>query len=316
MDIAVGKALDSIVDGEGSGAVTTLTTSSRVLTLDGNEHWTLFDAATGAKVAAGNRLPSTTYPAAKQPDWPIEMKGDTIMIGIPNGVEIRSAVDGSLVSIIGSAGMNLIDALDESAPNPLNTRAALSSDGSYVVGSNGTSADLYTRSGSWITTAPGAVAVPTATVCLLETSTTTQTTLTLVNPTTGESTKLTLDGAFQGFFDDGSHLFTQLGTGLYLYDTAGNKQALSLGTYDSLGGFGSHVWTYNSTSGTLSVFPISGGAATDTYTFTGFKRMSTVKPGLLSITTATANTFIDLSGGTVTRKDYTIPGDVTAISAA
>jgi hypothetical protein len=313
--LAVNRALDSVIDTEGSGAVTTVSTSSRILSLDGNDHWNLFDATTGAKIAAGNRLPSTTTYSGWD-DWPIDMKGNTIMIGIPNGVEIRSAVDGSLISIIRSSYFDVPLPPYQGTSTPSYTQAALSADGRYVVGSNGATAELYSTSGSWITIAPGAMAAFSQQTCLLETSDSTQTTLTSVKPYSGQSTTRTLNGAFQGFFDDGNYFFTRQGATVWINGSGGGQQVLSLGTYDALGGYGSYIWTYDATSATLSLFRLSGGAAIDTYTFTGFKRMSKAGPGLLSVTTSTTNTLINIANSFVGRVDYAIPGDVTAISAS
>ncbi|WP_263416643.1 putative Ig domain-containing protein [Terriglobus albidus] len=316
VSLAVYKALERYIDAEGSGAVVNRMTDSRILTLDANEHWLLLDATTGAKIAAGNRLPPTTNTPQdlNTLDWPLEMKNDTIMIGVPNGVEIRSATDGSLVSII--RWLYIDSPLPTTQTSSLaEDTSLLAEDGSYIVGSGQTTGvELFRRDGTWITFVPGASAPrPANTACLVYDSDL----VSSLDPSTGELTVgAPLNGSFAGYFVDGSHFFTlnSIGSGLWVNDLAGNHQLLSIHSGRSVDGTGELIWTLDY-SGILYIYSLSSSTPLAQYSFDTNAQLSILSPTVLSITSTGKVSFVDLSSPSLTRTDYTAP-TISAISAA
>src|SRR2546421_570740 len=67
-------------------------TNSRVLSRD-ISHWVLWDYAAGTKLVQGDQ-------GAR---LPLDMAGNTVVIGLPNGLEVRASSDGSILSTIASS---------------------------------------------------------------------------------------------------------------------------------------------------------------------------------------------------------------------
>jgi hypothetical protein len=93
--------------GNAGGIAEVHLTSTRALALDGISHWVLWDYASAANLANGNascRLPNCGVDhQLQQPPiyWPhIDLAGGTVVIETSTALEVRSAVDGSVLGEI------------------------------------------------------------------------------------------------------------------------------------------------------------------------------------------------------------------------
>src|SRR5215469_702614 len=97
--IAVNKALTSLLELGHSTKVNLLELeNSRLLSRDDTGHWVLWDYGSGAILASGDQVPNPV--TSLVPFQLLALAGNTLIVVIPNGVEVRSSVDGHLFSTI------------------------------------------------------------------------------------------------------------------------------------------------------------------------------------------------------------------------
>jgi hypothetical protein len=110
---------------------------NRVLSEDDSEHWALWDYTSGVLLADGDVTPNAS---------PIEMAGQTVVVGFANGLEIRTLSDGHLICIIVYPGLN--------APSAA-AWWQLASDGSYICIGSQTGLFVFTTTGQTAVSKPG-----------------------------------------------------------------------------------------------------------------------------------------------------------------
>jgi len=313
LTITVSKALNALLDLGHSQSVQTLrVVANQVLSQDSRGHWLLSDDASGAELASGDSVwPSVNGSVIS---WPVDMAGTTIVIGITNGLEIRSSSDGHLLTTIASP---TIDSVSQK------TWWKLASDGSYVcAGSQAglsawspTGQLLLSKSGDYSTAkafaAPGEirVALGPAGQNVIET-------VSVVDSTS--ITSPSFSGNFNTWFLDGANFLTNLSSTVWTYSKAGVQLGVtSLPTEEILGGQGNWFWTYEVASqSTLSIYSVGGSSPSATYSsFTA----PTVVPSATTIGIFSANntlTVFDLSSAVPSRTDYQLPVAGSAAYAA
>jgi hypothetical protein len=127
------------------------------------------------------------------------------------------------------------------------------------------------------------------------------------------------NGQFVAWFNDGSRFITSAGGTRLIYSLDGTQQGSIASVSDSAttGGAGNFVWTYPNTGAVLNIYPTTGSnpAVAASYTLSA---LATVVPSgtALGIATLQSSTvsYVDLSGATPVKTDYTSPVGLTQAS--
>ncbi len=311
--ITVTKALTTLLDLGHIALIRTLrVTPTRALSEDGNGHWLLSDftsgAALGTALASGDSF--VAVPQTPTFTWPIDMAGPTVAIGITNGVEVRSAADGHLLSTITGLG------IDSPLPNAGASWWKLASDGSYVSAGSAAGFSVWAPNGALLVTRPGDysaakvfaapgevdVALGPAGQSVIETI------------STGDGTSVVgpaFNGQFNTWFVDGGRFLTNLSNTVWTYSKAGAQQAIvALPQFQNLAGEGNWVLTYGAfASGEpLMIFPVGSNSPAANYPVGADAAVvpSAMTVGVLPYGYGAASV-IDLSGTTPAKVDYTVP---------
>lgn len=316
LTLAVNPALTTLLDlGSAHSIAKILSVNGKVAVEDVSGHWVLIDYASGTTIASGEQGLNGSSPPLpglnSAGPWPFDMEGSTLAVGVANGLELRSTVNGQLLAILSSP---LID-------HPVREWWRLAADGSYVcAGSSAglsawsnSGALLFNRTGDYsganVFAAPGKIQVASGAAgsSVIET----------VSVADGSSVVGPgFSGSFNMWFADGSHFLTSLGNNVWTYDTSSVQQSfVTLPTSGVLGAVGNWLWTFDSTSTyTLTVYAAGSATAAGTYTvgvsgtpIPSGQTVALVPPGWPSLTV------IDLSGATPAENTYAVP---TANNAA
>jgi hypothetical protein len=305
--ITIGKAVTTLLDlGHGTYVTFIRSTSNRLLSLDANGHWVLWDYATSAELASGDQIGVLKSPLAGSPTYPlgVDIAGSTVAIALPNGLELRSSIDGHLFTTIASSFLN--------PPVASGYWWKLAADGTYVCG--GTKAGmavwdisgnlLASRQGDYSTAkafaAPGQVqiALGPAGANVIETISTSNGT---------SSTGPVFSGNFNSWFYDGQRFLTNLGTTVWTYSAASVQQGTaSLPSFQNLAGNGNWFYTYsNSSTDPLIIYPVGGSVASSTIPFGQDYSVIAASNSLGIFNPVTgAVGVVDLSGSTPVKADY------------
>ena len=195
-----------------------LSSNGNVVVQDVSGHWILMNYATNAKIASGEQGPDGL--------WPIDMEGSILAVGVANGLEVRSAVDGHLLAIITSP---IIDPVGATPPA---SWWRLASDGSYICAGSSASLTAWSTSGNVLFTRTGdyshaklfagpgkiQIALGPAGTAVVET---------VSVPDGSSSVGATFSGSFNTWFLDGSRFLTNLSNGVWTYDIAVFNRVLS-----------------------------------------------------------------------------------------
>ena len=310
--ITVSQAPTTLLDlGHANSILTLKSTTTRLLSQDYNGHWVLWDDTTSAEIASGDQMTGQMF-GTSQPAWAVDLAGPIIAVGLANGLELRSSVDGQLQATIVSA---MID-----PPLPLGITAwwKLASDGSYVAAgsSNGltiwntTGQPILSRSGNYsaarVIAAPGQlqIALGAAGQNVIETISTVSGT---------SSIGPAFSGNFYTWFFDGQRFLTNLNTTVWTYSAASVQQALvSLPSIENLSAYGNWLYTYVSDgtfiSGPIVFYPIGGHAPSATI---NIPAGSAIVPAANTLGIPSygvpSTSVIDLSAATPVKTDYVLP---------
>jgi hypothetical protein len=295
--------------GHGTGIGQVVVTPTRVLSVDGNNHWVLWDYATAARLASGDVALCNPglCPQAPAPPYPVaDMAGSTFAVQVNGGVELRSAVDGALLATVNIP--------------PQTWR--LASDGSYLCSASSTGISAWTLNGSptlnragnygsariFCAPAEMRVAVGPAGAHQIET-------ISLPAGTSSQGPAFT--GTFYAWFEDGGRFLTTASYTVWVYSKDGSVQldARVLPAFIDLAGEGNWFWTL--TSVTLNIYAV-GASATPAATVetsccgelwagAAIAAPSGLTKGLLHV--------VDLSGASPVVTDYSFPPLITAPGA-
>jgi hypothetical protein len=270
---------------------------NRVLSADDQGHWALWNYASGALLASGTYL------------YSIDMTGQTVAIGIANGLEIRALSDGRLISMIVYPGLN--------QPTSKGPWWKLASDGSYICISSQTGIfvvaptgqTVVSKSGDYssanILAAPGKMLVALGPVGqnVIET-------ISIVDGTSFVGPAFS--GTFNSWFVDGGGRFlTKLSNSVWVYsDTSVQQAIVALPTIENLTGQGNWIWTYqaNTPGYPLNIYSIGSNTPAMTYSGTAstIAIASGTTIGFIPYGTGQVSV-IDLSGSGLSKADYAVP---------
>jgi Putative Ig domain len=96
--ITVGKAVTTLLDlGHANQIYGMRSTGTRLLSEDTKGHWVLWDEGSTAELASGDQGGFI---------WGVDIAGSVVAIGLTNGLELRSSIDGHLLTTIASPLIN------------------------------------------------------------------------------------------------------------------------------------------------------------------------------------------------------------------
>lgn len=206
-------------------------TDSRVLSIDLDGDWVLWDYDSASRIAGG---PShCANPGCDPSDPSAQLRGPLLVDRWGAALEIRSASDGRILAVIPS--------------NLAWWRAA--SDGSYVVGGDSSGLTVWSPAGAVITSRTGnyanarvfaasgrvQVARGPAGLNVIET---------IAVPSGAVTVSPAFEGAFSSWFLDGQRFLTKAGTTVWAYDRGGSLADVRvLPNTDGLAGYGGWFWT-------------------------------------------------------------------------
>lgn len=261
-------------------------TSSRVLSLDYDQNWVLWDFGTTALLARGAAGCRPTCPPQ------VDLAGQTLVIDTTTNVEVRAASDGHLLATL----------------PPSANWWRLASDGSYICGGNGTGLTVWSPTGVVLLSRPGdyskaaAFAAPgEVRVALGPAGSNVVETVSV--PAATSSVGAAFQGQFHSWFLDGNSFLTNVGNTVWTYDKTGVQLDLTaLPTIANLTGQGAWFWTNDVQGTSLNIYKVgASGAPAATYP------VSQAIPSGLTINTGAS--IIDLSGSSPTAVSVTYPPD-------
>jgi len=266
--------------------------NSRVLSQDSNQHWVLWDYASGAILANGDQYSPL----------PLDMGGNTVVIGLPNGLEVRSSSDGHILSTIVSSA----------------SWWKLATDGSYICAGSRAGLSVWTPTGRILVSRPGdysaakifaapgevRVALGPAGQNVVETISTASGT---------SSVTPAFSGQFNSWFLDGQRFLTNQSNTVWTYSKSGIQQAIvALPTIANLSGEGGWLWVQSDLG--LDIYSVGSNSPSLTVT-SGAEVISGMTIGVLRIGTSAIGV-IDLSGSSLSEVDYALPIAYTSAYAA
>jgi hypothetical protein len=307
--ITISKAPATLLDlGHANSILALKSTSTRLLSQDMSGHWVLWNDTTSAELASGDQTAGQMFNQG-QPIWAVDLAGPTVVIGLANGLELRSSSDGSLMATIVSP---MID------PPGFGAWWKLATDGSYVAAGSSSGLTIWntagqpilSRSGNYsaakVIAAPGQlqVALGAAGQNVIET----------ISTVSGVSSLgPAFSGSFSSWFFDGQRFLTNLNTTVWTYTAASVQQSVvSLPSIQNLSGYGNWVYTYGSlgnvdSGAPLTIYPIGGSTPSATISI---PLGSTILPGantLGILVNALSLSVVDLSGSTPVKTDFALP---------
>ena len=243
----------------------------------------------------------------------IALAGPTMAVFVPNGIEIRSAVDGHLMAVAVSPGLGLQSSLNSAGHLPWWQLAA---DGSYVAVGSETALSIFDLSGKLFVSnagayieskpfaAPGAVRVANGPAG--------QNVIETVSIADGSSSiGAAFSGTFNSWFLDGNRFLTNLSHSVWVYSKDSVQEALmALPSVENLTGQGNWLWTFEraTTGNPINVYSI--GANSPSFTFTAGAldlNQATGSGTAIGILNTSGVHVIDLAGNTPALADYVSP---------
>lgn len=299
--LTVNPALVTLLDlGSANETDKILAVGFDVLTLDSSGHWVLINYSSGTQLASGEQGGNVLLP--------LEMAGTTFVVGITNGLEVRSTTDGHLLSII-SFPMN---------GQTTNAWWKLASDGSYISAGSKAGLTTWSPSGSLLLSRAGDYSAANAFAApgqiLVALGPAGQNVIETVSVASGSSSVgPTFSGNFNTWFTDGKYFLTNLANDVWTYDTTSTELSFLTFPQSIGGGWGEWVWTLGQlgVNQDLSIYALGSSTPAAVYTIDSTDVVipdgSTI--GVLTMTPTVTNavSVIDLSGASPTETNYTSP---------
>lgn len=204
--------------------------------------WILWDTATRRIVESGPSL----WNRARDRFYPVALAGQTLVVGLPDGLEIRSAIDGNLKTTIAAS----------------TAWWRLSTDGAYIASGSKSGLTLWNSDGQRIGTRAGnyegaigfaaagevRIANGPAGSSVIETVSSTDMQVRLGEP---------FNGHFHSWFVNGERYLTNLENTVWTYAVSGESLGVvSLPTIERLTGQLDWIWT--ATAYSLSIYAVGG----------------------------------------------------------
>lgn len=282
-------------------------TGTRMLSMDGQAHWVLWDYPGGSTIMRGD-VPCGPLPCDGMvgPIKEAELAGDAMAVMYPSGLAVRSAIDGSPLATL--------------AVDP-NSHWHLATDGSYVCDAARTGLTVWSPTGAVIVSRPGdysgaiifcapdevRIALGPAGANVIET----------IAVSSGvEAVSPTFQGIFSSWFVDGDKFLTSVSDTVWVYSKASAQlDFVTLATVSGLAGQGAWFWTYDDVAGALNLYQVGGGGVlAASYPLHDAKlQASGLTIGVFEQTTNAMAHVIDLSNSTPSITDY--PGGIAGLGA-
>jgi hypothetical protein len=303
--------------GHGSNVTQIKMTDSRALSQDTMGHWLLSALPTDTTVASGTSscLSSSCTTATannNNPNIPVALAGQTVVIETAHGLEIRAASDGHIEGTI---------------PGPI-TSWSLASDGSYVITCSTTALQAWSLTGTSTFSAAGdyskavvfgapnqvQVALGAAGANVIQS---------ISLPGGRSSVGPSFQGTFNSWFLDGGRFLTNTSTTVWVYSSTSVQQDLTqLTSVVNLTGQGNWLWVRQSYASDAPLAVYAVGASTTpaaTYTVGSAAVASALTIGIFPSAYASVNqvNIVDLSGATLSNTVHTLPvsgGNLAATS--
>jgi len=300
--------------GHGSQVTGVLKAANRTLSIDYDDHWVLWDSTTKAMIASGQAGPAfVLLGGILVYTHQIAIAGQIMAISVPNGIEIRSAVDGHLMTVAISPGLGQQSALNNAGHLPW---WRLASDGSYVAVGSETALSIFDLSGKLVVSkagaytesrpfaGPGAVRIANGPAG--------QNVIETVSIANGSSSiGAAFSGAFNSWFLDGNRFLTNLSSSVWVYSKDSAQEALmSLPSVENLTGQGNWVWTFDraATGYPVNVYSIGGISPSFTFTASALDLNYAMGSGTaIGILNQSGVHIVDLAGNTPVLADYVSP---------
>jgi hypothetical protein len=307
LTLVVDKAYATVLElGHADRMTTMRSTTDRLLSQDRTGHWALWDAVADSELASGDQYFPDLKPFGNV--WDVDLAGPTVAIGQPNGLEIRSSLDGHLLSII--AAPKMID-LPYTDSTKKGSWWKLASDGSYICAGSAAGLSIWSPGGQQLVVkqgdyssasvfaAPGQVQVALGAAG--------QNVIETINIGNGASAVgPAFSGTFNAWFLDGQRFLTNTGNTVWTYSAASVQQGIvSLPSIQNLAGQGNWISTY---SGQIAIYAVGASTPSATYQISG----ATVVPsgmtlGIIINPGDGSGSVVDLSGSAPVKTDFTTP---------
>jgi hypothetical protein len=316
ISITVVNPLTSLLElGHVFGVTSVRMSTTRVLSLDIFGHWILSNYDTGAQIAGGDQSVPAVSGGFLQ--WPVDMRGATVAIGISNGIDTYSSVDGHHIATIVTPTIDSPAGIGRSWWE-------LAVDGSYIVGGSQSGVFLWNTGGQLIASKPGnysnAQAYTAAGQVFIALGPAGPNHIETIAATNGTSSiGPTFSGTFNSWFLDSPRFLTNTGNVVWTYSSDSTQQAVvSLPSIENMVGQGNWISTYQADilSYPLNIYAVGSNAPTATYNFDGVTKTVPSGNTIGVISTEMHGSVIDLSGATPIKTDYSSPLAFTTSYAA
>ncbi|MBS1799782.1 MAG: putative Ig domain-containing protein [Acidobacteria bacterium] len=218
--IVVNKAYTTLLDlGHGTYIDLMRATTTRLFSRDADGHWVLWDYAAGTQLVSGDQ-----FPRGGGVTWDVDLAGNTLMVGIPGGVQVFSA-NGNLLSNIAIPKMNI------PGSNWVPSWLKLASDGSYIAAGSTDGFTVWSPAGKLLISRSGdyhlAKAFATPQQVMVAQGPAGQNVIETISVATGNSSVgPAFSGYFYSWFQDGNRFFTNTGSTVWVYSSASVQEAI------------------------------------------------------------------------------------------
>jgi hypothetical protein len=298
-----------ILDTGLAGAVAAIRTNgSEIVSLQSDGTWLLQALPSGATILRGDTFCGSSGQCSNGSDAghaPVDLAGNTLIDALSadgksiSGVEIRSAASGGVIATLSGSF----------------SWYYLSTDGSYVCTSDGSSLSAWSASSGALLASSAGDYTSAAVFCapgemLAANGPAGAAVIQTISVSTGtSSTSPPFQGTFVAWFGDGSDFITSTGTAVWIYtNAAGAVEGPMTLSSPPTGGWGSYFWAANSSGGSLTIYEIGNGT-TPVLTPNVGANWTLVQSGntlgILAQQTGDV-TVIDLSG-TIAQQTVTVP---------
>jgi len=306
--LTIAVAAAPLLDQGHYNRVTVIRASGSRLLSWGLNHWLLQDYATGTHIAAGDYECDVLNGCRNNVDFqhtdPVDIEGGIMLDPLSDGVELRSVTDGHLLSKISGQTFGWWQ---------------LASDGSYLAGGNLTALTVWNSSGQVLLSKPGnyhearVFAAPGQ--LLVANGASGQNVIETIAVATGTSTlSPVFQGGFATWFPDGTRFLSTQGGTLWTYSSSAVQQDVAQladpNNALTVHGTGNYVWTFDTFSDRLNIYPVGATSAAPVFTATYGSNATAVSSGntIAALPWSSPQiTTIDLSGATPVATNVTLP---------
>ncbi|HEY7889919.1 MAG TPA: hypothetical protein VIC29_16985 [Steroidobacteraceae bacterium] len=275
-----------------------------MLSYDSAHFWTLWDYTSGNEIASGlaSCIPSECNPL-------VDLEGETLAVETSAGLEVYSATDGSLSTLITSPA----------------TWWEVATDGSYICGGGTAGLTVWSASGAVIASLPGdyshaqAFAAP-GQIQVAAGPAGANVIQTVMLPSGTATVSAAFQGQFNSWFRDGARFLTNTGATVWIYSSSAVQQDIIsfAGGIKDLGGEGTWFWNCEQSCHELDVYKVgASSSATAAYPVATDTSILPSGPtiGLLASGNGTG-VMVDLCGSSPVATNFTTPVPVLSAYAA